>query len=60
MNPLFSGLGADSINKIAAMCHTHHLAAGEILFQKATAGMRYLEFDGDRFASRRALLAAGG
>src|ERR1700730_2927262 len=38
MNPLFSGLGADSINKIGAMCHTHHVAAGEILFQKGDSG----------------------
>jgi len=34
LNPLFSGLGADSINKIAALCHTQNLAAGEILFYK--------------------------
>jgi CRP/FNR family cyclic AMP-dependent transcriptional regulator len=38
MNPLFSGLGANSINKIAALCHTHHLAAGEVLFQKGDRG----------------------
>jgi CRP/FNR family transcriptional regulator, cyclic AMP receptor protein len=38
LNPLFSGLDADSINKIAALCHTRHLAAGEILFQKGDRG----------------------
>jgi CRP/FNR family transcriptional regulator, cyclic AMP receptor protein len=38
MNPLFSGLDAESINKIAAMCYTHHLAAGEMLFQKGDSG----------------------
>jgi len=38
MNPLFSGLGASSIDKIAAMCHTHHLVTGEILFQKGDRG----------------------
>ncbi len=38
MNPLFSGLDADSINKIAAMCHTQHLATGEMLFQKGDRG----------------------
>jgi CRP/FNR family transcriptional regulator, cyclic AMP receptor protein len=38
LNPLFSGLGADSINKIAALCHTQYVAAGEILFQKGDSG----------------------
>jgi CRP/FNR family transcriptional regulator, cyclic AMP receptor protein len=38
LNPLFSGLGSDSINKIAALCHTRYLAAGEILFQKGDSG----------------------
>jgi CRP/FNR family transcriptional regulator, cyclic AMP receptor protein len=38
LNPLFSGLGADSINKITALCHTQCLAAGEILFQKGDRG----------------------
>jgi CRP-like cAMP-binding protein len=38
MNPLFSGFGAGSIDKIAAMCHTQHLAAGELLFQKGDSG----------------------
>jgi len=38
LNPLFSGLGADSINRIAALCHTQYLAAGEILFRKGDSG----------------------
>jgi CRP/FNR family transcriptional regulator, cyclic AMP receptor protein len=38
MNPLFSGLGAGSINTIAAMCRTQHLAMGETLFQKGDKG----------------------
>ncbi|MBO0732852.1 MAG: Crp/Fnr family transcriptional regulator [Methylocapsa sp.] len=38
MNPLFAGLGEESINKIAGLCHTHHLTAGEILFQKGDKG----------------------
>ena len=38
LNPLFSGLGADSIDKIAALCHTHFLTAGEVLFQKGDSG----------------------
>ncbi|MGH6834343.1 MAG: Crp/Fnr family transcriptional regulator [Methylocella sp.] len=38
LNPLFSGLGAESINKIAALCHTQHLAAGGILFLKGDGG----------------------
>jgi CRP/FNR family transcriptional regulator, cyclic AMP receptor protein len=38
MNPLFAGLGADSLNRIAAMCHTVNLAAGEMLFQKGDTG----------------------
>jgi CRP/FNR family transcriptional regulator, cyclic AMP receptor protein len=38
LNPLFSGLGAESINKIAALCHTQYLAAGGILFLKGDSG----------------------
>src|ERR1019366_3982836 len=38
LNPLFFGLGAESISKIAALCHTQYLAAGEILFQKGDSG----------------------
>src|SRR3984893_98127 len=38
LNPLFSGLGADSKNRIAALCHTQYLAADEILFRKGDSG----------------------
>ncbi len=38
LNPFFSGLDADAINKVAALCHTRHLAAGEILFRKGDSG----------------------
>ncbi len=38
MNPLFADLGADALNRIAALCHTQHLASGETLFQKGDAG----------------------
>lgn len=38
LNPLFSGLGADSINKIAALCHTQYATTGELLFQKGDSG----------------------
>jgi len=38
LNPIFSGLGAESINKIAALCHTRNVAAGEIVFQKGDIG----------------------
>ncbi|MCI0599938.1 MAG: Crp/Fnr family transcriptional regulator [Beijerinckiaceae bacterium] len=38
LNPIFSGLGAESINKIAALCHTRHVAAGETVFQKGDIG----------------------
>ena len=38
LNPLFSGLGADSINKIAALCHTRYAVTGELLFQKGDSG----------------------
>lgn len=38
LNPLFSGLGTESILKIAALCHAQNLAAGEVLFQKGDSG----------------------
>jgi hypothetical protein len=59
LNPLFSGLGADSINKIAALCHTQYLAAGDYS-RRATAGTLCSGFDEDRFASRPARPTEGG
>jgi CRP/FNR family transcriptional regulator, cyclic AMP receptor protein len=38
LNPLFANLGADALNKIAALCHTQHLAPREVLFQKGDTG----------------------
>jgi CRP/FNR family cyclic AMP-dependent transcriptional regulator len=38
MNPLFADLGADALKRISALCHTQHLGAGEVLFQKGDEG----------------------
>lgn len=38
MNPLFADLGADALKRISGLCHTQHLAAGEVLFQKGDDG----------------------
>src|SRR6478752_1000449 len=38
MNPLFSDLGADDLQRVAALCHTQQLAGGEVLFQKGDDG----------------------
>src|SRR3978361_107496 len=38
MNPLFADLGADALKRIAGLCHTQHLTAGEVLFQKGDDG----------------------
>jgi CRP/FNR family cyclic AMP-dependent transcriptional regulator len=38
MNPLFAGLGAESINTIATLCHALRLSPGEMLFQKGDSG----------------------
>src|SRR5437868_9748249 len=38
MNPLFADLGADALKRISSLCHTHHLSAGEVLFQKGDEG----------------------
>jgi CRP-like cAMP-binding protein len=38
MNPMFADLGADELARIASLCHTRHLAAGERLFRKGDAG----------------------
>src|SRR5438552_12903975 len=38
MNPLFADLGSDELQRIAGLCHTQHLAAGETLFQKGDSG----------------------
>ena len=38
LNPLFANLGAEALNKIAALCHTQHLGPKEVLFQKGDSG----------------------
>src|SRR3954468_16835618 len=38
MNPMFADLGADELQRISGLCHTLHLAAGEVLFQKGDNG----------------------
>jgi CRP/FNR family transcriptional regulator, cyclic AMP receptor protein len=38
LNPLFANLGAEALNRIAALCHTQHLAPKEVLFQKGDSG----------------------
>src|SRR6201984_2069234 len=38
MNPMFADLGADELSRLSNLCHTHHLDAGEVLFQKGDAG----------------------
>ena len=38
MNPIFADLGAEELQRISNLCHTQHLAPGEVLFQKGDAG----------------------
>src|SRR5450631_15233 len=38
MNPMFADLGPDELQRISHLCHTQHLAAGEVLFQKGDSG----------------------
>src|SRR6201986_5517268 len=38
MNPMFADLGSDELSRISNLCHTQHLASGEVLFQKGDAG----------------------
>ena len=38
LNPLFADLGADALQRIAALCHTQQLGEGEVLFQKGDTG----------------------
>src|ERR1700739_1789644 len=38
MNPMFSDLGSDELQRIANLCHTQHLSVGEMLFQKGDPG----------------------
>jgi CRP/FNR family transcriptional regulator, cyclic AMP receptor protein len=38
LNPMFSDLGADELQRIAGLCHTMLLGAGEVLFRKGDSG----------------------
>src|ERR1700746_1180949 len=38
MNPMFADLGADELQRISNLCHTQHMASGEVLFQKGDPG----------------------
>src|SRR5215813_5932998 len=38
MNPMFADLGSDELHRISNLCHTQHLATGEVLFQKGDPG----------------------
>jgi len=38
MNPMFADISADELQRLAALCHTQHLDAGETLFQKGDRG----------------------
>ncbi|SFJ00613.1 Crp/Fnr family transcriptional regulator [Bradyrhizobium sp. Gha] len=38
MNAMFADLGPDELQRLANLCHTQHLANGEVLFQKGDAG----------------------
>ena len=38
MNPMFADIGADELQRLAVLCHTHHLDTGEMLFQKGDPG----------------------
>ena len=38
MNPMFSDLGADELQRLSNLCHTRDLANGEVLFQKCDPG----------------------
>jgi CRP/FNR family cyclic AMP-dependent transcriptional regulator len=38
MNPMFSDLGADELQRISNLCHTQQLGAGEVLFRKGDPG----------------------
>ena len=38
MNPMFSDLGPDELQRISGLCHTVQLGVGEMLFQKGDPG----------------------
>jgi CRP-like cAMP-binding protein len=38
MNPMFSDLGTEELQRMASLCHTQQLSPGEVLFQKGDPG----------------------
>jgi CRP/FNR family transcriptional regulator, cyclic AMP receptor protein len=38
MNPMFTDLGTEELQRLSALCHTQQLGAGETLFQKGDPG----------------------
>jgi CRP/FNR family transcriptional regulator, cyclic AMP receptor protein len=38
MNPIFADIGADELQRLSALCHTQHLDAGDMAFQKGDPG----------------------
>jgi len=38
INPMFADLGVDELQRLSNLCHTQHLAPGEVLFQKGDRG----------------------
>jgi CRP/FNR family cyclic AMP-dependent transcriptional regulator len=38
MNPMFTDLGPDELQRLSNLCHTQHLSSGEVLFQKGDPG----------------------
>src|SRR2546430_15301460 len=58
MNPMFADLGTDELQRIAGLCHTQQMTAGEGLFQKGDAGDA--PFGGRRGQDRIETGASGG
>ena len=67
MNPLFSDLGAEELQRMSALCHTQQLGAGESLAhldfvlrhfghqdRLALGGEQQERAEGQRYAERRA------
>jgi CRP/FNR family transcriptional regulator, cyclic AMP receptor protein len=38
MNPMFADIGTEELQRLSSFCHTQHLDAGTMLFQKGDAG----------------------
>jgi hypothetical protein len=53
-------LGPDELTRLSYLCHTQHLASGEVLFQKGDPGDLCSECAAARSASRPGLPMAAG